>query len=271
MQSKSKGFRSGMSNWPMHRIAGLLLLFLCGNVAISARGATPKLYGYRVVHVYPHDPRAFTQGLVYLDGKLYESTGLNGQSSVRIEDLKTGDVLRETDLASQYFGEGLTDWRNTLIQLTWQTHAVFVYDRATLRLLHTLVWPGEGWGLTHDSRRLILSDGSSTLYFLDPETFREEGTIKVTDQGREIDNLNELEMVHGEIFANIWHENRIARISPQTGDVLGWIDLSGLLSPMIKTGPEDVLNGIAYDAQHDRLFVTGKRWPSIFEIQVIPK
>ena len=248
----------------------LLLLLLRGGI-IDAGTVKPRVYGYRVVHIYPHDAKAFTQGLVFLDGKLYESTGLNGQSSVRIEDLKSGEVLKQTQLASQYFGEGLTDWRNTLIQITWQSHTVFVYDRATLRLLRTSVWPGEGWGLTHDGRRLILSDGSSTLYFLDPETFREEGKIEVTDQGREIKNLNELEMVHGEIFANVWHENRIACISPETGEVLGWIDLSGLLSPMIKVGSEDVLNGIAYDALHDRLFVTGKRWPSIFEIQLIPK
>ena len=231
----------------------------------------PKLYRYRVVRSYPHDSNAFTQGLVLIDGRLYESTGLYGSSSVRIEDPATGRIFRQVHLGDRVFGEGLTDWESTLIQITWQSHQVFVYDRATLRLLKTLSWPKEGWGLTHDNKSLILSDGSSTLYFLDPATFQVLRQITVRDRGREISNLNELEYVHGQIFANIWHQDRIACISPQTGQVVGWIDLSGLLSPMFQRGPEDVLNGIAYDARQDRLLVTGKRWPILFEIQIVAK
>jgi glutaminyl-peptide cyclotransferase len=224
---------------------------------------------YRVVHAYPHDQQAFTQGLIYLDGHLYESTGIEGKSSLREEDLETGRILQFQDVPSKYFAEGLTDWGNTLIQLTWQSHAALVYDRTTFHFLRSFQYDGEGWGLTHDTKSLILSDGSATLKFFDPATFRQTRSINVTDRGKPVTELNELEFIHGEIYANIWHSDRIARISPTTGRVLGWVDLTGLLPASQRSNPEAVLNGIAYDAAHDRLFVTGKLWPKIFEIQVV--
>lgn len=226
--------------------------------------------GYRVVHAYPHDQRAFTQGIIYLDGRLYESTGIKGQSSLREEDLDTGRILRMQLVSDQYFAEGLTDWKDTLIQLTWQSHVAFVYDRATFRLLRTFHYDGEGWGLTHDAKALILSDGTATLRFFDPLTFKETRRITVTDHGKPVTYLNELEYIHGEIYANVWHTNRIARISPASGLVIGWIDLKGLMPRDQLANDEAVLNGIAYDAAHNRLFVTGKLWPKVFEITVAP-
>jgi glutamine cyclotransferase len=225
---------------------------------------------YRIIHTYPHDSHAYTQGLLYTDGHLYESTGLNGRSSLRMDDLETGRVLQTAPLPAKYFGEGLASWGSTLVQLTWQAHIGFVYDRFSFRLLRTFHYDGEGWGLTQDANDLILSDGTSTLRFLDPQTFREVRHIVVKDRGAPIDQLNELEYVRGEIYANVWHTDRIARISPATGRVVGWIDLSGLLKPGEVTDPEAVLNGIAYDAAHNRLFVSGKLWPKIFEIKVVP-
>jgi glutaminyl-peptide cyclotransferase len=225
---------------------------------------------YRIVHVYPHDRQAFTQGLIFLDDHLYESTGINGKSSLREEDLETGRILLLKDVSEKYFAEGLTDWGNTLIQLTWQAHVALVYDRTRFRFLHALQYDGEGWGLTHDSKNLILSDGTATLRFFDPATFKDLRHVTVKDHGKPVPQLNELEFVHGEIYANIWHSDRIARIAPATGKVLGWIDLSGLLPASERSSDEAVLNGIAYDAAHDRLFVTGKLWPKLFEIKVIP-
>lgn len=226
---------------------------------------------YRIVHTYPHDRQAFTQGLVYIDGHFYESTGKEGRSSLREEDLETGRILQFHEVPSQYFAEGLTDWKNTLVQLTWQSHVALVYDRATFRLLRTFSFPEEGWGLTHDAKSLILSDGSATLHFFDPETFRETRRINVKDKGKPVTELNELEYIHGEIYANIWHADRIARISPRTGRVIGWINLKGLMPRSQLTDDEAVLNGIAYDAAHNRLFVTGKLWPKIFEITLTPE
>ena len=226
---------------------------------------------YRIVHAYPHDRRAFTQGLIFIDGHLYESTGLEGRSSLRMVDLATGRVLQSVPVPAQYFAEGLTNWGSTLIQLTWQSHIAFVYDRFSFRLLRTLPFEGEGWGLTQDGRDLILSDGSASLKFLDPATLHVVRQIQVTDHGAPVTQLNELEYVRGEIYSNVWHSNRIARISPQTGKVLGWIDLTGILPANERTDPEAVLNGIAYDAAHDRLFVTGKLWPELFEIKVVPQ
>ncbi len=245
--------------------------FLLVVFAIQAAALAFAADGYRVVDVYPHDPHAFTQGLIYLDGHLYESTGLRGQSSLRMEDLQTGRVLQQVDLPAQDFGEGLASWGSTLIQLTWQAHIAFVYDRFSFRLLRTFHYDEEGWGLTQDGKHLILSDGTATLHFFDPSTFREVGHIEVKDHGTPVTQLNELEYVRGQIYSNVWHSNRIARISPETGQVLGWIDLSGLLQPGEVTNPEAVLNGIAYDAAHDRLFVTGKLWPKLFEIKVVPE
>ncbi|MGB0071803.1 MAG: glutaminyl-peptide cyclotransferase [Terracidiphilus sp.] len=225
---------------------------------------------YKVIHTYPHDPRAYTQGLVYIDGHLYESTGLNGRSSLRMDDLTTGRALQSAAVPSQYFAEGLAPWGSTLVQLTWQSHVAFVYDRFSFRLLKTLHYDCEGWGLAEDGRNLIESDGSSEIHFFDPQTFREVRHITVKDHGAQVDQLNELEYIHGQIYANVWHTDRIARISPATGQVLGWINLTGLLAPGEVSDPEAVLNGIAYDAIHDRLFVTGKLWPKLFEIKVVP-
>ena len=251
-----------------------ILRILAAVLCLLFFAATPSrvpLYDYKIVRTYPHDPNAFTQGLVFVDGHLYESTGRNGHSSVRMVDLSTGWVLKEYDLPQDYFGEGLTDWGDTLIQLTWVSGVAFVYDRSTFAVRRTLHYTGEGWGLTHDSAALILSDGTPTLRFLDPNSFREIKKLNVRDDHNQpVRNLNELEYIHGEIYANIWHENRIARISPRSGRVLGWIDLRGLLKPGEVSDPEAVLNGIAHDAKSDRLFVTGKLWPKLFEIKLLP-
>ena len=223
---------------------------------------------YRVVHVYPHDPEAFTQGLVYLDGFLYEGTGLNGRSSIRKVRLENGEVLQIQKLDPQYFGEGIAIVGNSLFELTWQAEIGFVYDRQTFQRTGTFSYRGEGWGLTQDGRRLIMSDGSSYLRFIDPATRKELSRIQVRDGGKPVERLNELEYVKGEVLANVWQTERLARISPKTGQVLGWVDLSGLLSAR-EAQSVDVLNGIAYDAQHDRLFVTGKLWPKLFEIKIV--
>jgi glutamine cyclotransferase len=249
------------------RIAWLVCLVLLGAVGCKAQATE----SYRVVHAYPHDSQAFTQGLIYLDGHLYESTGLNGRSTLREVDLETGRVLKEVDVPKRYFAEGLTNWGNTLIQLTWKKHVAFVYDRASFRLLKTFHYPWEGWGLTQDGKHLIMSDGSETIHFLNPDTFEQVRSIRVTDHGKPVKNLNELEYIHGEIYANVWMTNRIARISPSTGKVLGWIDMSGILPSIEVRGDGAVLNGIAYDAAHNRLFVTGKLWPRLFQIQVVKK
>lgn len=244
-----------------HSLAALVL----AAAALHALAAD----SYRVVRSYPHDRDAFTQGLIYLDGHLYESTGIAGRSSLRMEDLDSGRILAFKDVPAQYFAEGLTNWGSTLIQLTWQNHVALVYDRATFKFLRSFHYDCEGWGLTQDGKSLILSDGSSTLRFFDPATFREVRHIVVKDHGKPIDQLNELEYIHGEIYSNVWHSDRIARISPATGQVLGWIDLTGLLPAPEHSTAEAVLNGIAYDSVHDRLFVTGKLWPRIFEIKVL--
>ena len=258
---------------PWNRAALLFALFLIPSVSaaqvFAATHAVP-VERYRIVHMYPHDAAAFTQGLVIVNGMLYESTGLFGQSSLRMVDLSSGRVLQQHDLAARYFGEGLTDWKNQLIQLTWQSHLGFVYDTFSFRTIRTFTYPWEGWGLTRDSRHLILSDGTSVLHLLDPATFKPVGEIRVTADGKPVLNLNELEYIHGEIYANIWETNRIARISPATGKVIEWIDLSGLRPAAVQQNDNAVLNGIAYDSQHDRLYVTGKLWPTLYEIKLIP-
>lgn len=226
-------------------------------------------YTYQIINAYPHDPNAFTQGLVFQRGVLYEGTGRNGYSSIRLTDLETGSVLHQRDLDAEYFGEGITIWQDRLIQLTWQSGVGFIYDLATFAPLGSFSYPGEGWGLTHDDQRLIMSDGTDVIRFLDLESLTENGRIQVHDQNGPVLHLNELEYINGEIWANIWQTNTIARISPQTGQVVGWIDLTGLLNPADLTQPADVLNGIAYDAAQDRLFVTGKWWPKLFEIKLI--
>ncbi len=228
--------------------------------------------GYRIVNTYPHDPSAFTQGLVFADGVLYEGTGLRGQSSLRKVDLRTGTILQVRQLPVRFFGEGITIYGNRVIQLTWRAKVGFVYHKQTFQLLDTFNYSTEGWGITHDGRSLIISDGTSTLYLLDPQTFREVGRLEVHTRDGPVSRLNELEYVQGEIYANIWKTDRIARISPQTGEVAGWIDLERLLKPEDRYRRIDVLNGIAYDVKNDRLFVTGKLWPKLFEIElVVPK
>jgi glutaminyl-peptide cyclotransferase len=249
----------------MRRI--LLAFFLCFTLVAPTFAADT----YRIVHTYPHDPHAFTQGLVFVDGSLYESTGINGQSSLRMIDLESGRVLQEQTLDSKYFGEGLTDWGSTLVQLTWKSQVALVYDRFSFRVLRTFSYSGEGWGLTRDAKALILSDGTDVLRFFDPATFREVRRVSVKDHGKPVSEINELEFVHGEIYANIWYSDRIARIAPASGKVLGWIDLKGLLPAAEHSSPGAVLNGIAYDTAHDRLFVTGKLWPKLFEIQIVPE
>lgn len=249
----------------------LAVLLIAGAAAPAWAGAPPQ-YGYTVVKAYPHDPGAFTQGLLWRDGFLYESTGLHGRSSVRKVTLETGVPEQERLIDSRHFGEGVVDWKDRLITLTWQDEMGFIFDLATFERIGEFSYPGEGWGLTRDETRIIMSDGASALRFLDPETLKETGRIQVTDAGKPVDNLNELEWVKGEVLANIWQTDRIARIDPKTGHVTGWIDLSGLLGPDDRAGRQvDVLNGIAYDAATDRLFVTGKLWPKLFEIRLTPK
>jgi glutamine cyclotransferase len=262
------------------RTGVLLVAFLSGTVVVASRPSIQTrtepgapVSKYRVVHVYPHDPQAFTQGLVYLDGFLYEGTGLNGQSTIRKVRLENGEVLQIQKIDQQYFGEGIAVKGDTLYELTWQSEIGFLYDRATFNRKGTFSYHGEGWGLTHDGTRLIMSDGSAFLRFLDPANQRESSRIQVKDGTTPIVSLNELEYVKGEVLANVWQTHRIARISPKTGRVAGWIDLDGLLSPREAQEAESrggVLNGIAYDAPGDRLFVTGKLWPKLFEIKVVP-
>jgi glutaminyl-peptide cyclotransferase len=250
--------------------AALAAVFVqTGRSADQAAGPEPVRVGYRVVNVYPHDPEAFTQGLVFRDGDLFESTGQYGRSSLRRVRLESGEVIQERRLERRYFGEGLTDWDSRLIQLTWQENAAFVYDLETFALLRTFRYRGEGWGLTHDGRRLVMSDGTSELRFLDPETFVESGRLRVTERGRPLPYLNELEMVRGELLANVWGSDDIFIIDLESGHVTGRVDLSNLLPPADRAGRVDVLNGIAYDAEGDRLFVTGKLWPKLFEIRLV--
>ncbi|MEZ4538893.1 MAG: glutaminyl-peptide cyclotransferase [Chloroflexota bacterium] len=230
----------------------------------------PPTYTYRIINTYPHDPAAFTQGLIFVDGELYEGTGRWGESTLREVALATGAVLRSRPLDAQYFGEGITLLGDKIYQLTWQDQTGFVYDRDTFEPLQTFTYPHEGWGITQDGTRLIVSDGTATIRFWDPETLQETGQITVRDNEGPLNRLNELEFINGEIWAHIWLTDLIARISPETGDVLGYIDLTGLLDTSTLTQPVDVLNGLAFDSETGRIFVTGKLWPSLFEIEVIP-
>jgi glutaminyl-peptide cyclotransferase len=236
----------------------------------DSKKKTPQ-YTFKIVHTFPHDSNAFTQGLEFHDGYLYESTGLEGRSSLRKVRLETGDVLQRVDLPSKYFGEGITLFKDEIIQITWQSHTGFVYSLGDFRLQRQFSYPGEGWGLANDNHEVFMSDGTAEIRVLDPETLTEKRRFAVHDGTKSVKELNELEWVEGEIFANIWQTDRIARISPQTGEILGWIDLAGLLSPIYQLQQGAVLNGIAYDAARKRLFVTGKLWPKIFEIQLVPK
>lgn len=256
-----------MPRWPVRLLASALLA-----CAAAAHAADIPVYGYRVVHAYPHDTGAYTEGLFYKDGYLYESTGQLGQSSVRKVALESGEVLQRHRLPKQYFGEGIIDWKDRLVQLTWQGGTGFVYDLASFQLRHTFSYEGEGWALTRDGTHLYMSDGTPVLRVLDPETLEVVRRIHVTANGEPVRNLNELEWVDGEIYANVWLTERIARIDPASGHVVGWIDLGGLFDISQLPNPDDdVLNGIAWDAQRKRLFVTGKCWPQLFEIKLVKK
>jgi glutamine cyclotransferase len=281
--------------WRTWLVFGLIALTGCERKSTALSGATPAsnppaaaasagagasavaavpvvaTYGYQVVDVRPHDPGAFTQGLVFLQGVLFESTGLNGHSSLRRVDLQTGRVLQKIDVSAQYFAEGMTILDGKIYQLTWQSQKGFVYDLETFALKREFTYTGEGWGLTTDGHSLIMSDGTNQIRFLDPATFRVTRTIQVLDHGAPLPRLNELEYVKGEIYANIWQTQSVARINPADGTVTGMIDFSGLLAPSDYRTNTDVLNGIAYDPAGDRLFVTGKNWPKLFEVRLHPK
>lgn len=248
-----------------------------GQAGNDTTAVAAKSYVYEVVRSFPHDTGAFTQGLAIEGETLYESTGNYGQSSLRQVALQTGAVEQIRRLSATIFGEGLALYDDKIIQLTWKSGVGFIYDRESFELLRSVSYPGEGWGITYDGARFIMSDGSSNLYFRDKVTFAETGRVVVRDGDGPVRNLNELEYVKGEVYANIWQEDRIARIDPETGRVTGWIDLVGLLESAVQHGPGegvgtvDVLNGIAYDAAGDRLFVTGKWWPRLFEIRLVEK
>jgi len=233
--------------------------------------AAVPVYDAEIIHTYPHDPSAFTEGLFYLNGFLYESTGLEQHSSIRKVRLETGQIVRKIDIPAQYFGEGIVNWQGHLISLTWKSQIGFVFDLNTFKLQRQFHYAGEGWALTRNDTQIIMSDGTSELRLLDPKTLAETGRIRVTLEGKPLHNVNELEWVKGEIYANVWQTNWIVRIDPASGQVLGLINLAGLLKPSdIVPGQTDVLNGIAYDAKGDRLFVTGKNWPKLFEIRLHP-
>jgi len=255
-------------------LAGFVLLIL-PNIQTTSRPVSSipldLAYdaGFEVINRYPHDHLAFTQGLIFHEGQLYESTGLNDRSSLRKVDLKTGEVLQMIHVDQTLFAEGLTEWRGALIQLTWRDQLGLVYDLDTFQLLRSFDYSGEGWGLTHDEHYLIMSDGSNTLHFIDPDKLIEIKQIQISENGTPITRINELEYINGEIYANIWQTDKIVRINPNNGNVIGWIDLAGLLPQDDFSAPVDVLNGIAYDASKDRLFVTGKFWPYLYEIALV--
>jgi glutamine cyclotransferase len=262
-------------------VAGLLILFLCLVTfnCQNAPTATPQktgkqpvpISGYEVVHVFPHDPEAFIQGLVIHDGKFIESTGEVGRSSLRRVEIETGKVIQNVEVPPPYFAEGITLLKGKIYQLTWQHHLGFIYDAWTLEKIGDFNYAGEGWGLANDGVSLILSDGSNKIRFIDPDNFQLKKTIAVLDGHTPVNEINELEYIQGEIYANIWHADRIARINPETGSVIGWIDLTGLLARGDVADEEAVLNGIAYDEVGSRLFVTGKLWPKVFEIRLVQK
>jgi glutamine cyclotransferase len=269
---------TGRTRFSVHPILAFLPLlpFLPLFAAASAQvpsvppvGSRAPLYNYTIVHSYPHDAEAFTEGLEFRDGFLYESTGLHGRSSIRKVKLETGEVVQNRNLSRDYFGEGITFWKDELFELTWNSEIAFVYDATTFASRKTFTYRGEGWALTHDTDGLIMSDGTAQLRFIDPATFKERRRITVTDAGVPIRYLNELEWVKGEIFANVYTTDYIARIDPTSGQVTGWIDVRGML-PRQNDG-NTVPNGIAYDAARDRLLVTGKLWPRLFEIKLAPR
>jgi glutamine cyclotransferase len=248
-------------------IATIILLSLAGHAA----AADVPIYGYEVVHSYPHDPKAFTEGLFYRDGFLYESTGLAGKSSIRKVVLTTGKVVKQFTVPDKYFGEGIVDWGNKLVQLTYQTQIGFVHDIDSFAMQKSFNYVGEGWALTRDDKHIYMSDGTPDIRVLDPQTLAEQRRIRVTFRGQPVNEVNELEWVKGQIYANIWQTDWIVRIDPATGEVVGLIDLKGLKPAEASSDIDAVANGIAYDAKTDRLFVTGKNWPKLFEIKLKPR
>lgn len=255
-------------------LASIALAFGCGPAASADAkpDGEPAIYDIEIVNAYPHDPEAFTQGLFYADGFLYESTGLKGRSTIRKVEIETGKVLQQKRLPDALFGEGVTKWRNEIIGLTWRSQVGFVLDEKTFKTKRRFTYPGEGWGVTTDGKRLIMSDGAPSLRFLNPRTLKETGRIAVTLNGKPLANLNELEWIDGEVYANVWMTDAIVRIDPESGHVVGVIDLSPLreaLGP--QAGAIDVLNGLAYDPKGKRLFVTGKLWPKLFEVRLVPR
>jgi glutaminyl-peptide cyclotransferase len=250
------------------RRAVRILFAVCVLACAGAQAAVPR-YGYEIVHTYPHDASAFTEGLFYLNGFLYESTGLEEHSTIRKVRLETGEVLQMLEIPAQYFGEGIVNWQGQLISLTWKSELGFVFNLATFKQQRQFHYQGEGWALTHNDSEIIMSDGTPELRFLDPKTLRETHRVQVTLDGKPISNVNELEWVKGEIYANVWQTDFVLRINPANGQVVGIVNLAGLLKRKdIVPGQTDVLNGIAYDAKSDRLFVTGKNWPKLFEIRL---
>lgn len=258
-------------------ITGLILTIICvavlSVVALnlnqnSSPSDLPALYDYKIINIYPHSNTAYTQGLVFDDGFLFESVGGWGSSYLRKIDLETGEILKAHKLSDEYFAEGLVLVENKLIQLTWLSQRGFVYDKESFNLLQTFSYPTQGWGITFDGEKLIMSDGSSTLFFLDPVTYENIGEINVKDGDIDVTELNELEYINNNVYANIWKEDTIAIIDPETGNVKGWIDLTGIYEPR---GYDDVLNGIAYNEKTNSLFITGKNWSYLYQIELIPK
>jgi len=252
-------------------LLGIIFSYSCLDSVDSKTSDIIPVYTYKVVNTYPHDQKAYTQGLAFENGFLYEGTGIYGSSTLRKVDLETGRILQICKLPQKLFGEGVTIHKDKIIQLTWRSNVGFVYNKSSFELKRKFNYSTEGWGITSDGKHLILSDGTAVLHYLDPDTFEEVGKIKVQDNKRVVSKLNELEFVQGRIYANVWKSNWIAIIEPRTQKVVGWIDLEGLLIRKELSNPAGVLNGIAYDAENDRLFVTGKMWPSLFEIELIKK
>lgn len=250
-------------------VIGLAVCGIALAVWASGLNAAPQVYDYQLINAFPHDPDAYCQGLAYDDGQLYEGTGKYGKSTLRKVELQTGRVQEQVRLNSRLFGEGITVWSDKIIQLTWKENTGLVYDKNALTQTDQFRYAGEGWGITHDGRHLIVSDGTSTLRFLDPTTYRVVRRLTVRSQGKRVQNLNELEFVHGEILANVWYKDYLVRISPDNGEVTGYIDLRRLWPQNRRPDREAVLNGIAYDAETGRLFVTGKNWPKLYEIRLV--
>jgi glutaminyl-peptide cyclotransferase len=265
----SADVRRGFHSRPLKLGATVFVVAVLGIATWTlARDRTPTVHGFEIVKTYTHDRQAYCQGLIVADGVLYEGTGQYGKSCLRKVDLATGKVLQQVDLDKNLFGEGITVWEGHIIQLTWRSGLGIIYNKESLEKVRTFEIRGEGWGLTHDGKHLVVSDGTSILQFLDPSTFRVVKRLTVFDRKAQVWNLNELEYVNGEILANVWKRDHIVRISPKTGKVLGWIDLRGLKPAEVRRDPEAVLNGIAYDAKNKRLYVTGKNWPTLFEIRL---